>query len=97
MGAAGDELAFDQTQPAAALQRLVERDAGLGALLRGLGDIDAVFLRVLEQLSLEPSTRRTRRAVDDAQIPLVDLTVLDLLVEDSQSLRIFRGDDDALR
>ena len=95
MGAAGDELAFDQTQPAAALQRLVERDAGLGALLRGLGDIDAVFLRVLEQLPLEPSARRTRRAVDDAQIPLVDLTVLDLLVEDSQSLRIFRGDDDA--
>ena len=95
MGAAGDELAFDQTQPAAALQRLIERDAGLGALLRGLGDIDAVFLRVLEQLPLEPSARRTRRAVDDAQIPLVDLTVLDLLVEDSQSLRIFRGDDDA--
>ena len=33
--------------------------------------------------------------MDDAQIPLVDLTVLDLLVQDAQRLGVFRGDDDA--
>ena len=93
--AAGDELAFDERKAVFRLQRPIERTAGLRARLRRFGDVDAVFDSVLEEVALEFAVTRLKRAVDDAEIALVDLAVFDLLVQDAERLGGLGGDDDA--
>ena len=86
MGPAGDQLALDKRQPVFRLQDLISRGAGLRALLRRAGDVDAVFDGVLKEIPFERALRGLRRAVDDAKIALVNLAVPDLLVENAQRL-----------
>ena len=95
MRAARQELTLHERKPAFCFQRPVECDGGLCAGLRLFGDVDAVFLCILEKISLQPALGGLRRAVDDAEIAFFDLTVFDLLIEDAKRLRIFRRDDDA--
>ena len=95
VGSAGDQFAFDKRQPVFRLQDLISRGAGLRALLRRAGDVDAVFDGVLKEIPFQRALRRLRRAVDDAKIALVNLAVLDLLVENAQRLGGFCGNDNA--
>ena len=46
--APGDELTLHERQPVPTLERFIERHGGLCAGLRLLGDVDAVFLRILK-------------------------------------------------
>ena len=93
--AAGDELALDERKSVFALERLIARGAGLRALLRQLRDVHAVFDRILEKITSERTFAWLRRAVDDAEVALVQLAVLDLLIQNPQRLGVFCRDDDA--
>ena len=54
-----------------------------------------LFLLVLQQKALHAALRLLGASHGDAEVALVQLTVVDLLVEDTQRLRVLGGDDDA--
>ena len=94
MGPAGDQFAFHQAQTISGLQRLVFCDAGFGALLALLCDIDPIFDGVLEEVTAQGALGGLGCAMDDTKIALVQLPVLDFLIEDPQTLSIFCCNDD---
>ena len=95
MGAAGFQPHLHQRKLAPAIQRLIGGDGGFAAGNRLIPHGDLLFLLILHQKDLDPALGRPGRAHGDAQIPLVDLTVPDLLIDDPQRLGVFGGDDDA--
>jgi len=95
VGSAGDKLAFDQTQTISGVQHLVVGLGGLGSGLGLVGDEDPVFLGILEDVPLQAPLFALGYALDDGQIPLVQLPILDLLVHDPQGFGGLGGDDDA--
>ena len=58
-------------------------------------DRHLLFLLVLQQEAGHLALRGTGAAQGDAQVPLVDLPIPDLLIDDAQGLGVFGGDDDA--
>ena len=97
VGAAGQQGALHEGQAVPAGQHTVDELGGLGAGC-GMGeDLDLLALLVAAQIVGQLGLGRLGHAVHDAEIPLGQLVVLDLVVHDAQSLGGFGCDDDAAR
>lgn len=95
MGAACQQTALHQRQPAPAFQRPVKRDGGFSAGNRLMEKADFLFLFVLQQKALNPPLRPLGTAHGDAEIELFQLMSPDLLIDDPQRLGVFGGNNNA--
>ena len=93
MGTAGDQLAFHKTESVFGNQSLIVGLTGFTSGLRCIGDEYPVFLGVFEKIAFQTSFTGLWCTFHNGQIPLIQFTVLDLLIHDPQSLCGFCCDD----
>ena len=94
VGAARQQTAFHQRQPAPAFESPVKGDGGLAAGHRLVEEPNLLFGLVFQQEALNFSLRLLGPAHGDAKVGLFQLVGPDLLVDDPQGLRVLGGDDD---